>query len=225
MPRLPLSLAVCLLLVLSGGAAPASARIIEVGQSAAPARRACPGDPCFALSRTTGYQAKVGETRGLFTVPEDGRIVAWSVTLSAPTAEQTTSFERRFGGAASAGITILRPGTKQYARTLLSSPIEPLASYFGETVQFPLESSLPVRKGYVVALTVPTWAPALAVGLGNDTSWRAASRRNGACNDLDTQRPQTRVGGIARYRCLFRTARLAYSATLITSPGTPAPAQ
>src|SRR4051812_19650854 len=166
MPRLRTCFAACLLVLLLGGAAPASAKIVEVGQSATPAQPACPGDPCFALSRTTGYQAKVGETRGLFAVPEDGRIVAWSISLSAPSKEQMTSFERRFGGAPSAGITILRPGRKSYARTLVSSPVERLVPYLGETVQFPLEQSLPVRKGSVVALTVPTWAPALAVGLG-----------------------------------------------------------
>ena len=51
-------------------------------------------------------------------------------------------------------------------------------SYFGRTVQFPLYTSLLVHKGYVVALTVPTWAPALAIGLDNRNAWRA-SRING----------------------------------------------
>ena len=49
-------------------------------------------------------------------------------------------------------------------------------------MQFPLAKSIPVKKGWVVALTVPTWAPALAVGLGADTSWRA-SRGKGTCED------------------------------------------
>ena len=49
-----------------------------------------------------------------------------------------------------------------------------LEKYFGKTAQFPLERSIPVKKGYIVALTVPTWAPALALGFGKDTSWRAS---------------------------------------------------
>ena len=77
---------------------------------------------------------------------------------------------------------------------------------------------IPVAKGNVVALTVPTWAPALVAGFGNDHSWRAASRKGGGCKDQATQSPQTEAGRIARYRCLFRTARLAYSATLVTAP-------
>jgi hypothetical protein len=70
---------------------------------------------------------------------------------------------------------------------------------------------------------VPTWAPALAVGLGNDSSWRA-SRGRGKCNDTSTQTAQQAPGLTVQYRCLYRTARLTYSATLITTPTPPAPA-
>jgi len=205
--------------LLAVGAAPAPAAIVEIGQTSAPATPSCPSSPCFAVPRTTGYQAKVGKQRGLYTVPEDGRIVAWSITLSTPNDKQIADFEERFGGAATAGITVMRPGRKLYGRTVSVSPTERLRDYFGGTVQFPLARSIAVRKGWVVALNVPTWAPALAVGFGNDHSWRAASRSRGDCNDLSTQVPQ-RTNQIARYRCLFRTARLTYSATMITSPPT-----
>ncbi len=36
-----------------------------------------------------------------------------------------------------------------------------LEPYLGQTVQFPLATSLAVKKGDIVALTVPTWAPVL----------------------------------------------------------------
>jgi hypothetical protein len=219
--RFPL-IAGCLLAVLAAAAPPASAAIVEVGLSPTDPTPSCPAKPCFAVSRTTGYQAKVGEQRALYTVPQDGRIVAWTISLAKPDEEQQSFFEEQFGGAASAGITVLRTGRKLYARTVATSPIQRLEPYFGSKAQFPLETSIEVKKGWVVALTVPTWAPSLAVSFGNDTSWRAASRRNGACSDLDTQVAQLKAGGIARYRCLFRTARLTYSATLVTSP-TPTP--
>jgi hypothetical protein len=211
-------LLICLLAALGTAAAPASAAIVEIGQSAKPPEPSCPTMPCFAVSRTTGYQAKAGDQRALYTVPESGRIVAWSITLAKPGDKQVQFFRDQFGGAASAGISILRTGRKLYARTVVTSPIQPLEAYFGETVQFPLERSIPVAKGNVVALTVPTWAPSLAVGFGNDNSWRAASRNGGDCSDLATQSPQTKPGRVARYRCLFRTARLAYTATLVTTP-------
>jgi len=217
MRSLPVTLALAALALLAG-AAPAAARIVELGESATPPIPSCPEKPCFAVSRTTGYQVKAGEQRGMYTVPESGRIVAWSIRLADPGAKQTSFFEKQFGGAASAQITILRPGRKLYARTVASSPVERLGDYFGETVQFPLERSLDVRKGWIVALTVPTWAPALSVGFGNDVSWRAASKSKGKCTDLETQAPQGAADRLARYRCLFRTARLTYTATLITSP-------
>lgn len=213
----------CLLAAFAGVAAsPATAGIVEIGQTAQPLVPSCPARPCYALSRTTGYQAKAATERGMYAVPEDGRIVAWSITLSRPGTRQIAFFERQFGGAASAGITIIRPGRKLYARTIAGSPVQRLEPFFGSTVQFPLEQTIEVKKGWIVALTVPTWVPSLAAGFGNDYSWRAASRRGGGCKDQETQSPQTQAGKIARYRCLFRTARLAYSATLVTSPVRPA---
>jgi hypothetical protein len=212
-------LVLCLLLAMGGAAAaPAGAKIVELGQSAQPLVPSCPATPCYALSRTTGYQAKAGAERGIHVIPEDGRIVAWSITLSKPGTRQITFFERQFGGAASAGSPSSAlaasstlapwPGARSGASPRTSAP----------PVQFALEQTIEVRKGWIVALTVPTWAPALVAGFGNDHSWRAASRKGGGCKDQATQSPQTEAGRIARYRCLFRTARLAYSATLVTAP-------
>ena len=202
-------------------AAPAHAAIIEVGKIAAEHTPSCPTTPCLAVSRTTGYQAKVGADRGLFVVPQNGKIVAWSITLGKPGPRQVDFFDKNLGGASSARITILRPRKKLVSVVTGQGPIQQLEPYFGTTVQFPLGRALTVRKGYVVALTVPTWAPALAVGLGNDSSWRA-SRAKGKCDDTSGQTAQQAPGATAQYRCLYRTARLTYSATLITTPTPPA---
>jgi hypothetical protein len=197
--------------------APGVAAVVEVGKIGTEHPPSCPSSPCLAVSRTTGYQVKVGADRGLFVVPQDGKIVAWSITLGRPGPRQTRFFEEMLGGEAAARITILRPGRRLFGRVTGQSPLQELTPYFGQTVQFPLGRSLNVRKGYVVALSVPTWAPALAVGLGNDTSWRA-SRTRADCQDTQSQTAQQRLGGLAQYRCLYRTARLTYSATLITRP-------
>jgi hypothetical protein len=204
-------------------AAPAAAAIIEVGKIAAEHAPSCPATPCLAVSRTTGYQAKVGTERGLFVVPQNGKIVAWTITLGKPGPRQIDFFDQNLGGAASARITILRPGKKLVSRVTGQGPIQKLEPYFGTSVQFPLGRALNVKKGYIVALTVPTWAPALAVGLGNDSSWRA-SRAKGKCNETEAQTAQQTLGATIQYRCLYRTARLTYSATLITTPTPPAPA-
>lgn len=215
MPRMsPFALAVGVALALP---AVASADIIEVGKLDPPATPSCPSKPCLALSRTTGYQAKVGATRGLMTIPKNGRIVAWTISLGKPGAKQVSFFNDKLGGESQAQLTILNPRRKLRSRAVAQGEPQKLTPFFGTTVQFALEKSIPVKKGWVVALTVPTWAPALAVGLGADTSWRA-SRGRGTCEDTSTQTTQTMPNQLAQYFCLYRTARLAYTATLVTDP-------
>jgi len=199
---------------------PAGAKIIEIGQTAQPTPPSCPTNPCQAVSRTTGYQAKVATNRGLMRAPADGKIVAWSITLGAPGKRQIKFFNDNYGGASQAGITVLKPGSRLFHRVLGRSPLQSLQPYFGTTVQFPLATALDIKKGQVVGLTVPSWAPALALGMGNDTSWRA-SRARGNCAEPGTQSAQLDIRDLAQYRCLYRTARLTYTATLITTPKPP----
>ena len=196
-------------------AAPASARIIEVGSAPPDATPTCPSSPCLAVSRTTGYQAKVVDSRSVFIVPADGRIVAWTISLGKPNTRQIDFFDSNYGEA-SAGLTILRRGKRLFHRVMGQSPVVKLEPYFGQKVQFPLTTSIPVKKGYVVGLTVPTWAPALTQLLDNGSAWRA-SRAKGKCDNTDTQTAQTRLQQRTQYRCLYR-AQLTYSATMITNP-------
>lgn len=182
-----------------------------------PLTPSCPNNPCLAVSRTTGFQIKVGAERNMFVVPRSGSIVAWTINLGKPNRRQIAFFNANEGGAASAGIAVLRGGRGLSYALRAQSPVVPLEPYFGVNAQFPLATSIPVRKGDVIALTVPTWAPALALGFGNDTSWRA-SRPKSKCTDTATQAAQSVIGQAAQYPCLYRTARLAYSATLISTP-------
>src|SRR4051812_13681012 len=200
--------------------AAAEAKIIELGKTASEPTPSCPGKPCLAVSRTTGYQAKVGTERGLFVAPQAGRVVAWTVSLGAPSKKQVAFFNDTLGGPATAGITIVKPGEHLFGTVTGQSPVQQLTPYFGETVQFPLGRSLTVKKGYLVALTVPTWAPALAVGFGNDTSWRA-SRSKDQCDDTATQTAITTLGTVTRFLCLYKTARLTYTVTIVTNPHGP----
>jgi hypothetical protein len=218
--RHPLIGAVAVVAILVAGAAPASAKIIEVGRT--DATPACPTTPCLAVSRTTGYQIKIGDERNDFVVPEDGKIVAWSVGLGTPTADQIAFFNKGLGGPASAQLTVLRLGEKLNSRVVTQSPVQLLQPYFGQTVQFGLGHALNVQKGEVIALTVPTWAPALTQLLTDHSSWRA-SRADGKCNDTATQTAQQALKQVAQYRCLYK-ARLTYSATLVTRPAPTAPA-
>jgi hypothetical protein len=60
--------------------------------------------------------------------------------------------------------------------------------------------------------------------MGNDTSWRASRARKG-CSEPGIQSAQLDLADLAQYRCLYRTARLTYTATLITTPKPPRPAK
>jgi hypothetical protein len=179
----------------------------------------CPATPCLAVSRTTGFQVKVGPANGPLAAPRNGTIVAWTIRLAKPNATQIKFFNANEGGVAEGGIAILRPQPKPNLtyKLIAQSPLVKLERYFGKTAQFALESTIPVKKGDVVALTVPTWAPALAVGFGGDTSWRA-SRSKRECANTSTQTAHTQVGTSVQYYCLYQTARLTYGATLISTP-------
>ena len=98
-------------------ATPASARIIEIGADAAEATPTCPSSPCLAVSRTTGYQAKVVDSREAYIVPAAGRIVAWTISLGSPDQRQIDFFDGNYGEA-SAGLTILRRGKRLYHRVM-----------------------------------------------------------------------------------------------------------
>jgi hypothetical protein len=196
--------------------AAASAKITELGQLADGVRGACP-DSCQAVSRTTGYQAKVGPDRTLYRAPADGRIVAWTIALGKPGPKQTAFFTERLGGESQAAVVVLDPRKRLLRRVVAKSPLEKLTDYFGETVQFPLARTLRIRKGQYVGLTVPSWAPALQIGLGTDTSWRA-SRAKDNCGDTSTQSALVGSRRERQFSCLFKTARLTYSATFIPTP-------
>jgi hypothetical protein len=202
--------------------AAAAATLTEVGilpTTTPPTAPSCPATPCLAVSRTTGFQVKVGPATRFLIVPRSGSIVAWTITLGKPSATQIKFFDANEGGASQAGIAILRPVTKPNLTYKLvgQSPPVMLEKYFGKTAQFPLETTLPAKKGDIVALTVPTWAPALALGFGHETSWRA-SRPRSQCSSTSALSTHTQVGSAVQYYCLYQTARLTYSATLISTP-------
>ena len=203
----------------------ASARTVELGLDAQRSlgTPSCPSSPCLAVTRTTGFQLINGGRRNPFVAPRTGRIVAFTLRLGKPTAAQIKFFDEQSGGKAQARIAILRPeraqrrGQFRYRLNAQSDPFL-LEKYFGTTVQFPLYTSLLVRKGWIVALSVTSWAPTLAVNdLDNTFAWRS-SRVKPCSENPERQPPHTTAGTIREYFCTYRPARLTYSATLVSTP-------
>jgi len=180
----------------------------------------CPSAPCEVVSETTGMQVKVGKYNAPLKIPRNGTIVAWTIELSLPTPAQILFFNKNEGGTSEAAIAILRNTKGLGYQMVAQSPLIQLQPFFGETAQFALTTTIPVTKGERIALTVPTWAPALAIGLGNSVSWRASRPKKTCTNaaEASTETAQTTANSVAQYSCLYQTAQLLYSATLISTP-------
>jgi len=198
--------------------AAAWAGVKEIGLTPAPRPEAsCPSN-CQAIGRVTGFQVQQGSRHNPYRATRDGKVVGFSVTLGKPSDEQQRFFRRLFGRPAEARISILRPGKlKRRQRLTGQSEVFDLEPYFGSRPTFALRRPLTVKRGYVIALTVPTYAPAFAVGLGRDEAWRS-SRDPARCDDVQQAAAQESRGSVVQYRCFYRTARLLYTAVVITTP-------
>jgi hypothetical protein len=234
----------CTLAVAIGTGSALAAPQVTVLGAAAPATPACPTS-CQAVARTTGFQTRIGAGMNPFLVPYRGRIVAWSIKLGAPstkvnpnTNESDVGYFNRIFGESQARLSVLKPIQKKIKqgkpiyKLKSQSPIERLQSFFGTTTTFTLQSPLRVKPGQVVAISVPTWAPALALSQGGSSVW-AASRKKQRCATSGNQerdladvlagRSQETVGADRAYGCVYKTARILYSATVVKDPNQPAP--
>src|SRR5579875_2487039 len=102
-------------------------------------------------------------------------------------------------------------------RLVAATPLVRLEPYFGMTAQFALETTIPVKKGDLIVLTSPTWAPALAIGESKNTTWRA-SRSKTKCANTSEPTAHIHVGVVREYGCQYVEARLTYSALLVSTP-------
>jgi hypothetical protein len=217
-----LSLLACLALLapLAAGAGAASSghTTVVLGSTSTTPDPSCPNLPCQAIGSVTGFQVSTAQSSLPFRVTREGKVTGWTLTLAQPTPQQRSFFNGFFGTPPEARLSILRrvAGTEPPAYTLSSqSSVHVLSPYLGKTVHF--SSSLPVRKGDIVALTIPTWAPAFAENLTGKDSWRA-SREEGKCTnttDVRQGQPQDKIGKRAEYGCRYSTARLLYTATVV----------
>jgi hypothetical protein len=220
MKRIPLGVAL-LVCALAAAASTASAKTYELGESTDAGTVSCP-DNCFVVTRTTALQVRTGAVRYPTTAPRSGRVVAFTLQLGSLNDRQIHFFNSTYGGTSRVQIAVLRERPRRTFDVVATTGIFKIQPYFGTTVTFPLKTTLPVRKGDVIALTVPTWAPVLAVNLPQENGWRASRADN--CRDLLTQTAQMTVESSTQYKCLYQTARVTYSATLIPTPVAPRPA-
>jgi len=216
------SLPILVVLAVLGLAPAANARVVELGADAVPAAKpSCP-ENCQGLGFVTGYMGNNGRASNPMLVRRAGKIVAFTIALGKPDAEQVEFFENLYGETPSARLSILRKGktrkTRLTHRLVAQSPVFRLERYFGSSPTFAFDDPIKVSKGNIVALTVPTWAPAFAVGLPRNNWWRS-SRRKGRCDNVSQQAAQQMIGDIKTFGCTYKEgARLMYTATYIPDP-------
>ena len=102
-------------------AAPASAEVRELGVSpeAPLVEPSCPVD-CQAIGRVSGYPVQIGALKNPFLINEPGTVVAFTVRLGKPDAEQTTFFSNLFGGQAQVRLAVLKPARTKRRHRLVS---------------------------------------------------------------------------------------------------------
>jgi hypothetical protein len=205
--------------------ASASARVVELGAgSTQTAKSNCPGNPCRAIYQVTGYQGRSANLKNPFFVRRDGHLVAFTITLPELADNQIESFNARFGGPPSVRLATVKHGTTRKTRLnhrlLRQSPVFEVENYLGSSPTFVLQDPLRVRRGNIVALTIPTWLPSLAADLSGGNWWRS-SRLKGKCGSDDALAPPSameELREIVRWGCTYKGARLLYTATYIPDP-------
>ena len=219
----------------------ASAKVVELGQTTSPiVAPSCPTgvspSQCFIiLTRTTAVQSVSDGAAYPTTVRQDGFVVAFTVGLSRLSSSATTEknylhiLDTAYGGTPQLALTVLRPGKNHKYTVAAQSATFHLIPFLGSVLSEPLSlppsftqlTALPVKKGDVIGLTIPTWAPVLSYNLNASKFSYRQSRRANCKHAAGGQTAQITVGESAQYLCTYTGTRVEYSATEITNTGYP----
>ena len=202
----------------------ASARIVELGAVADAVNPSCPADPCEAAVRVTGLHGRAaGGPKNPYYIRRSGYVVAFTVTLAAPTAEQVAFFNDNFGSPAEVGLSVLRKSDKKKTRLnyrlVNQSQLFEVEDYFGSKPTFVLDQPMRVRKGNWIAITVPSWAPIFANNLTRSDWWRSSRAKN-SCETPRSLRQfaMTELREVNMFGCTYSGARLLFTATYVPDP-------
>jgi hypothetical protein len=204
-------------LALAALASASSVREVGVDNAEKFQKPGCPQN-CEAIGQVTGYQVRVGKAKDPYILKRKGKITAWTIALAKPNKKQMAFFTQLYGPTPKARISVLRLSHhNRRAKLTAQSGTFNLKPYLGSTPTFGLKKALPVTGKSVIALTVPTWAPAFTVKLGKGYSWRS-SRNAALCNDVEQQAAHQKIGSTRAYGCFYKTARILYSADFVPDP-------
>jgi hypothetical protein len=190
----------------------------------------CPAEPCRATGKMSGFQVqqlKQADGRVVTKFPtrlrgRNGWLVAFSLTMGSPDADQRKFFNRLWGKPAQARISVFEPepseGDRRNRRQRYvlrkQSAVYDVRRWFGKKAWFVPEERMHVERGSVIGLTLPTWAPVLATDLRTRERWRS-SRKPDSCDEVERPRERETIGQITKFECLHSTARLLFTALVV----------
>ncbi len=221
----------------------ASAKVVELGAtsskliaplpcttrgSAAPV---CPNgisasNYAILLTTVTSLETLADGSAYPTTVKQAGRIVAFTVGLSSldtNTRARKSEIHQAdvgHGGTAQVELTVLRrvgAAKLRKWKVVAASPSFHVQPYLGMVVQLPLETTLAVQRGDVVALTTPTWAPILSIGHPTKTFAYRQSRSANCGVAPAFNQAQLTINATTGYGCDYPGTRVEYSATEVTT--------
>jgi hypothetical protein len=230
--------------------AAASAAEIQVGVTTSPLiSPTCPanaqGSACtIVLDQVTAYETLRDGVANPDRIKKSGVISSFTLGLAGTnliTSAIYANLVKSYGGPPEAQLTALLPtGTPANPsfRVAAQTVVIKLRPELGKVAEFPLATPLPVVRGEVLALTVPTWAPVLSIEQVKSKFSYAQSRskqtvtvkvktstgatvnhRESSCNTSGTANfAQIVVGEFSGYGCNYPGNRIEYSALEITTP-------
>jgi hypothetical protein len=178
----------------------------------------CPNN-CQAIAQVSGFNIRLNGVHNPMRVKRSGYVVAFTVKLSKPSADQVSFFNTKYGAHSTARLAIVQSLHHNAEFKLIKqTQAFDLAPYFGSTPTIALRQPFRVHKDDIVALTVHDWLPAFSHNLDNQEIWRS-SHEGADCTAADPPAaPHEQLNSSKAYGCVYRTARLLYTATFIGDP-------
>ena len=193
---------------------------------------------CFIiLTRTTAIQATSDGLAYPTTVKQDGWVVAFTVGLSRLSTNAATEknylhvLDAAYGGTPQLALTVLTPGPRHKYTVAAQSATFHLIPFLGSVLNEPLSlpptftqfTALKVKKGDVLALTIPTWAPVLSYNLNASKFVYRQSRKANCKHAAGGQTAQLTVGASTQYLCTYGAPGSSTRRPRSPPPDTPRP--
>jgi hypothetical protein len=215
----------------------ASAQELQVGVTPSPLiSPTCPSgvsatDCTIVLTQVTAFETLRDSVADPTEIKQSGVIDSFSVGLAGTTTITSADIaylNKTYGGAPEVQLAVLQPeGTAALPsyRVAAQSPVYGIESQLGQVAEIPLVTPLPVVRGEILALTVPTWAPVLSFDLSTTAFSYSQSRKQtvtssgSSCNtSAGASLAQETIGELSYYSCNYQGTRVEYSALEITTP-------